>query len=250
MKYLFFDIECANCDHGKGKICSFGYVLTDEKFEVVESKDILMNPDAPFHLTGRRDKRDIVLGYTEQEFLSAPKFPEFYDQIFSMITDSDILPIGYAVVNDVNFLQAECERYSLSMPDFCYYDVQLIYSDYKGVKGVVGLERASAEFGAIVKESHVSQDDAQNTMLIAKGICDRLEISFEDVLTLSYRAKGEIKKGEKSFNSHTPRKKDYDTIKQQIFSQNVPSAKSVEGTLATESYFTDCSASIKLKSDK
>ena len=117
MKYLFFDIECANCDHGKGKICSFGYVLTNEKFEVVESKDILMNPDAPFHLTGRRDKRDIVLGYTEQEFLSAPKFPEFYDQIFSMITDSNILPIGYAVVNDVNFLQAECERYSLSMPD-------------------------------------------------------------------------------------------------------------------------------------
>ena len=33
MKYLFFDIECANCFDGKGKICEFGYIQTDENFE-------------------------------------------------------------------------------------------------------------------------------------------------------------------------------------------------------------------------
>lgn len=222
MKYLFFDIECANCDHGKGKICSFGYALTNENFDILESEDILINPDAPFHLTGRRDKRDIVLGYSQEEFLASPKFPAFYDKIFSLILDKDILPIGYAVVNDVNFLQSECERYALVMPDFEYFDVQLIYSDFKGVKGVVGLERASIEFGAVIKESHVSVDDATNTMLIAKGICEKLEIPFSEVLELSYRAKGEIKGGEKSFNSKQPRKKEYEAKKQTIFARFKP----------------------------
>ena len=33
MKYVFFDIECANCFQGNGKICSFGYVITDEKLK-------------------------------------------------------------------------------------------------------------------------------------------------------------------------------------------------------------------------
>ena len=45
MKYLFFDIECANCFDRKGKIFSFGYVLTDEKFNVIEPReDILVSP--------------------------------------------------------------------------------------------------------------------------------------------------------------------------------------------------------------
>ena len=39
MKYVFFDIECANCYQGKGKICSFGYVITNENFDVEEKYD-------------------------------------------------------------------------------------------------------------------------------------------------------------------------------------------------------------------
>ena len=45
MNFLFFDIECANCFGGVGKIFSFGYVLTDEHFNILERDDILMNPD-------------------------------------------------------------------------------------------------------------------------------------------------------------------------------------------------------------
>ena len=40
MKYLFFDIECANCYDGVGKICEFGYVLTDEYFTVLEEESL------------------------------------------------------------------------------------------------------------------------------------------------------------------------------------------------------------------
>ena len=35
MKYLFFDIECANCFGGKAKIYSFGYLVTDEQFNKI-----------------------------------------------------------------------------------------------------------------------------------------------------------------------------------------------------------------------
>ena len=44
MKYLFFDIECSNCHGGIGKMCEFGYVLTDENFNIISQDDIPMSP--------------------------------------------------------------------------------------------------------------------------------------------------------------------------------------------------------------
>lgn len=44
MKYLFFDIECSNCFNGVGKMCEFGYVLTDENFKIIKMDDIPMSP--------------------------------------------------------------------------------------------------------------------------------------------------------------------------------------------------------------
>ena len=46
MKYTFFDIECANCIEGQAKICSFGYVITDEQFNLLEKEDLIVNPKA------------------------------------------------------------------------------------------------------------------------------------------------------------------------------------------------------------
>lgn len=41
MKYLSFDIECCDGRH----ICEFGYVVADEKFNVLERDCITMNPE-------------------------------------------------------------------------------------------------------------------------------------------------------------------------------------------------------------
>ena len=43
MEYLFFDIECANSFDGGGKICEFGYVITDEQFQIKEKKMYLID---------------------------------------------------------------------------------------------------------------------------------------------------------------------------------------------------------------
>ncbi len=67
MNYLFFDIECSNCFGGHGKICSLGYVLADSRFNVLEQKDILVNPKSKFYLR-RGNGEGIELGYPEEEF--------------------------------------------------------------------------------------------------------------------------------------------------------------------------------------
>ena len=79
MDYVFFDIECANCIEGQAKICSFGYVVTDEQFDVIEREDLIVNPKAPFLLSGRKNRPFIQLAYSKAEFKKAPTFPYVYD---------------------------------------------------------------------------------------------------------------------------------------------------------------------------
>ena len=44
MKYLFFDLEYATSKGGKIKICEFGYVLTNEKFEILNKSNFIIDP--------------------------------------------------------------------------------------------------------------------------------------------------------------------------------------------------------------
>ena len=68
MKYLFFDIECSVVSKNAAKICAFGYCLTDEKFNILEKEDILINPQGGFHLTDRKGTQGLVLPYKYEEF--------------------------------------------------------------------------------------------------------------------------------------------------------------------------------------
>ena len=75
MKYLFFDIECA--DGGKATICSFGYVIADMDFKIIKREDIIINPEGRFFLTGRAGRPDVELAYPIERFKKAPTFPTF-----------------------------------------------------------------------------------------------------------------------------------------------------------------------------
>ena len=57
MRYLAFDIECCDGKH----ICEFGYVITDEKFNISEKSVITINPESKFTLIGRSNDRDLKL---------------------------------------------------------------------------------------------------------------------------------------------------------------------------------------------
>ena len=179
MRYVFFDIECA--DGGQGSICSFGYVITDTDFHVLEKRDIVINPDAIFHLAGRSKKPDLVLAYTKAEFKKAPKFPHFYEEIRAILEAEDQVTVGHSVRDDVNFLCKACRRYSLPSLKFSFRDTQRMYADYIGCKDQISLDHACEAF-QIEKphDVHKSDDDAFATMQLAEALCRETGTSLHE----------------------------------------------------------------------
>ena len=74
---LFFDIECSN-GHD---ICSFGYLLVDNNFNILIKEDLLINPNAPFILAKKGEKPKIQLAYSELTFKKQPIFKHYYSKI-------------------------------------------------------------------------------------------------------------------------------------------------------------------------
>ena len=111
MKYLSFDIECA--DGGKATICSFGYVIADEQFNVLKKEDIVMNPDGKFFLEGRAGRPDVKLAYSKERFERAPKFPHFYARIKALLENEELsvgeiaMRVGF---NDINYFSRIFKR--------------------------------------------------------------------------------------------------------------------------------------------
>ncbi|MBQ9744768.1 MAG: hypothetical protein IJW19_06570 [Clostridia bacterium] len=183
MKYTFFDIECANCFQGRGKICSFGYVVTDERFNVLKKEDIVIDPHSKFHLTGRGNRPGIVLAYNEEEFKSAPRFPHFYRQIRELLTDKDSLIFGFSVISDAGYIKSECERYKKEIFDYEFIDVQRIFTDMNSLSNTPSLLHAVEKFdSAETQDVHKSDDDAFLTMKVLKGICESTSLSVTEVI--------------------------------------------------------------------
>lgn len=189
MNYCFFDIECANCYGGKGKICSFGYVLTDENLNVLEKKDIVINPRSSFNLGP-----DLKLAYTKAEFRQAAPFTEYYDEIGALLEYPEYVILGYSIENDCNFLRSDCKRYNLPCFDFPFYDVQCIVMQMFDLQNMPSLQKALEFFGMHEdQEIHKSDDDAYMTMLAMKGACRYLGITPAELLERYPIAQGTLK---------------------------------------------------------
>ena len=186
MDYVFFDIECANCIEGQAKICSFGYVITDEQFNLLEKEDLIVNPKAPFLLTGRKNRPYIQLAYSKTEFKKAPAFPYVYDRIKAILTAPDTLVFGYAADNDASYLRCEFERYRLPSVNFSYCDLQKLHHFIETPteqSRQLSLSSAAAMYMEEVnQEVHKSDDDAFLTMQVLKGICQKTKKSAEQLV--------------------------------------------------------------------
>ncbi len=182
MRYVFFDIECA--DGGKGSICSFGYVICNDRFEELESDDIIINPNSRFYLVGRAKRADLHLAYSEAVFRKAPQFPHFYDRIRAILEAEDQIVIGHSVQDDAAFLCKSCARYDLPPLSFSFVDSQSLYADYIGKKGQVALDKACDTFG-IRKDQviHKSEDDARATMHLVREICRAKEKTLSELIS-------------------------------------------------------------------
>lgn len=171
MQYVFFDIECASVSKRFAKICVFGYVLTDECFQIIQREDILINPQGEFHLTDRKGEKGLVLPYAYSEFRKYPTFDKVYPKIKSLLEGEDTLVVGHAAVNDVKYLCLETKRFSLPSFEFSYADTQQLYMTRKGdFSRQSGLEAITREL-AIEFTPHRAVDDAYATMRIAEELC-------------------------------------------------------------------------------
>lgn len=174
MKYLFFDIECSNCFNGKGKICEFGYVLTDENFKIIKQDDIPMSPgkgrENRFYLKGRKHEKDIELAYKYDDYFKQPEFNKFYDRIKKIMEDPDTICFAFSMENDISYLHNACTRYNLEPLNYICYDVQQFAKKYLEKKNLMSLKNACHEIvgphSTVQLQEHLSRDDAKMEMMI------------------------------------------------------------------------------------
>ncbi len=184
MEYLFFDTECANCFSGTGKICEFGFVLTDENFSVIEKKNILINPDSPFDKKGFAISK-IKLAYPYPEYYKAKKFPAFYEEIKGLLTAKNRLVIGHGVKSDVKFISDACKRYSLSSFDYEFVDTERLVAKILDRQKRLKLGEIYCDLYPEREpiRCHEALSDAIMTMEIAKALAGKEGKTFGAVVT-------------------------------------------------------------------
>lgn len=168
MEYLFFDIECANCYSGRGKIYSFGYVITDENFnEIFPPRDVLMNPASNFDPYVKKN----ILAYDRKLFKTLPKFDEVYPEIRDLLCANNRICFGYGILNDLHFLKDDCARYALPELEFPVYDVQKLIEIVENKKARRLDVEYSERTGDEERGTHRSDEDAVRTAKIAELLC-------------------------------------------------------------------------------
>lgn len=173
--YLFFDIECANCFGGVGKMCSFGYVLVNQDWTVLDEDDVVMNPETEFDWYLFDPKHGCQLAYSKDYFRAQHNFESFYSGIKKLMEASDRKIFGFSTNNDVGFLQSACERYNLPSINYACYDIATIINQANKVEKGKGLEEWCDIYGVDKSNltAHKSSDDAKMTMLLLKAFCEK-----------------------------------------------------------------------------
>ena len=187
MRYLSFDIECCDGVH----ICEFGYVITNEQFEVIDKKVFTINPEKPFNLIGRKNQDDLILFFPQEVYCASPVFATFYNKIKALIEYPDQIIIGHAIGNDAAFLRTACKRYKLPPLNFDFVDSQKVYSEFANDKKRISLEKAEELFNLDKPQYlHKSDDDALLTIQLIEKICGSLEMRLPELISLCPNACG------------------------------------------------------------
>ena len=188
MRLVFFDLEFSNSFSGIGKICEFGYVTTDEHFNVLEENVFIINPGEGREYRFFIDQKDRIDSsfwyYPIEYYFKQPEFPYFYERIKNLLEGNDVVAFAYSYLNDILQLESTVKRYGLKSIDYKCYDVQkftrLLNLENKnpGLSNVVSkiLDKDSYK----ERRLHLSKDDAYLEMLVFKTIFERANI---DLLT-------------------------------------------------------------------
>ena len=205
-KYLVFDIECANSLEGVCKMCSLGYVVFDDKFNIIEKRDIIVNPESSFDWYLLRKKSKTRLAHPREYYEMFEPFPRLYQEIKRILETNYFGIFGFDVMNDLKYIYDSCERYKLKQIKIKGYDVRKILNDYDNYSG--GLSRATEEYvndSNLKLTSHKSDDDSEMTMKVLEAICVNMEVSIAELINLIDLEELEYDPNDKfNFNSTKP----------------------------------------------
>ncbi len=182
MRILAYDIESTTGSHSDGSMCSFGYCVADENFNIIEQKDIVMAPCT------KRFSVHIPLRYSKEYILKQPNFSHYYEKIKSLLESCDLI-IGFSVMNDVDFLNDVCSVFKLKRIRYSFYDVQLLYKKLKSNNTLTSLEKAMGELNEEYLP-HRSDEDARATLLIFKHLCQSKNLSVKDFINKRFITEG------------------------------------------------------------
>ena len=227
VRFLFFDIECSNCFGGVGKMCEFGYVITDENFKVISASDIPMSPGRGrgdrFHLRDRMEQEDVSLAYDEEFYYSQPELPTHYEKIKDLMEKEDTICFAYSASNDIRYLSDSCNKYHLPSFDYTCYDIQIMVANYLGTKGQMGLSNAAHQIvgpnATVALNEHLSRDDAKLAMMVMEAICTIKQINSKTLLEESDSARINSIEFLKQFHANKERKAELDRARVYLLEQ-------------------------------
>ena len=180
-KILSFDIESCTGSQKDGSLCSFGYYLADSKFQVIEHDDILVNPmPKVFNINQNTYFTDVKLSYPEEVFRASPTFEKHYDRIKNLFQKSTYA-IGFAVINDVKYVNDACAKYNLEKIEYKFIDVQHLVKCHLKQKTPMGLKKI-CEHLEIEYVAHRSDEDARVTLIILEKLCAYYQKSIPELL--------------------------------------------------------------------
>lgn len=180
--FVFFDCECANTFEGIGKICSLGYVVADDELNVLESEDVVINPECEFDWYLFSGKGGCQLAYSKDYFRIKPNWDSYYKEIKKLFTTGNRYVLGFAVGNDVGFVNSACERYNENYINFRAFDIEPLLAQIYGEKHKLAEWAEKLGVNVAKFQTHKSVDDAMMTMLCLKKVCMEQNISVENLL--------------------------------------------------------------------
>lgn len=183
MNYLFFDTECA---YGRGGICEFGYIITDEDFNTLKADNLLINPHIKFDDYGHK-KAGIIFAYSKEEYYSAPDIMDRYDEIKALLTDENTAVIGFSTDSDAKFLNNDLDRFDMPFINYTFWDVLKMYRMIAGRTTSLKLDILYSETHGANLMHHEALSDTKMTIEVLKKLLKDYNLTFKDV-TENYKA--------------------------------------------------------------
>lgn len=184
MNYLFFDLEESGVFRGRTHICEFGYVMTNEKYEVLKQGNFIINPKINRYEWDRFAvekilTRDIV------DYECAYDFNHYYSRIMELLKEADEI-FGHSTDGDVDALNQEFIRYGHEAFNFHFHDIANLYLEIneKPSSQRTSLEKMKEQL--MIKEGpvqlHDAECDAFNTMLCMKQMESNLNKTMDEII--------------------------------------------------------------------